>query len=73
MVKVLIKQYDKSIRMMNNGPNMLDEILKVGKMSKNMKGIGFGPRSMSKKDKTQPKTFVPYKNKNKFQMLDHMA
>lgn len=63
----------KSICMLNNGSNMLDEILDVGKMSINMKGIGFEPTSMNNNDKTQPKKFVPPKNKTEFQMLDHMA
>lgn len=38
-----------------------------------MKGIRFEPRSVNKKDKTQPKKFVPPKNRSEFQMLDHMA
>lgn len=63
----------KSIRMLNNGSYMLDEILEVGKISKNMKGIRFEPRSMNKKDKTQPKNFLPPNSISDFQILDHMA
>lgn len=58
--------------MLNNGSNMLDEILEVGKMSKNMKGIGFGS-SMSKKRKFSAKNFVLPKKKIEFQMLDLMS
>lgn len=52
---------------------MLGEILEVKKMSQNMKGIGFDPSSMSKKDTNHPNKFVPPKNKKEFQMLNHMA
>lgn len=63
----------KFIHMLNNGFNMLYEIFQVRKMSRNVKGIGFEPMSVNKKDKTQPKKFVPSKNKSEFYMLDHMA
>lgn len=62
-----------SIHMFNNGFDMLDEILEVGKMSRNMKGVRFDPRSMSKRCTNHPKNCVPPENKIDFQMLDHMA
>lgn len=44
----------KSICMLDNGSDILDEILEVGKMSKIFKGIWFYPKSMSKKDTNHP-------------------
>lgn len=65
-LKFQLDNMSKSICMLNNNFTMLDEILEVGKISINMKGIGFEPRSMNKKDKTLPKKFVPPKNKIEF-------
>lgn len=68
-----VENMTKSIRMLNNGSDMLDEILEIGKMLRNLKGIGFDPRSMSKKDTHHPKKFVYPKDKTEFQMLDHIS
>lgn len=72
MLKSKLENMKKSICMLDSGSDMLDEILEVGKMSKNLRGIGFDPISMSKKDTNHPKKFVPPENKTYFQMLDHM-
>jgi len=36
-----LENITKYVRMLNNGSNVLDEILQVGKTCGNMKGIGF--------------------------------
>lgn len=72
-LKSQLDNMSKSIHMLNNGSEMLDEILEVEKMYRNMKGIGFESSSMNKKDKTQPKKFVPPKKKSEFQILDQMT
>ncbi|MCH83177.1 gag-pol polyprotein [Trifolium medium] len=66
---------NKSIRMSNNGSDMLDEILQVGKGAGNMTSIGFNHQSPNKKEKThvaksfhsQRKCDVPMSD----QMLSH--
>lgn len=63
----------KFIYMFNNGSNMLDEILEVGKMSRNVKEIGFDYRSISKKSKVPTKKFVPPEKKIEFLMGNHMS
>lgn len=68
-----LENMTKSICMLNNGSDMLDEILEVGKMSRNLKGIWFDPRSMIKKDINHPKNIVPPENKTEFQVLNHMS
>lgn len=63
----------KSVRMLNNGSDLLYEILKVGKMSKNMKGVGFDYNSMNKGVKIPNKKFVSPKKKTDFFMKDHIS
>lgn len=63
----------KFVRMLNNESDMLDKILEVGKLSRNVKEIRFDPMTMSKKNTNHPKKFVPHENKTEFYMLDHMA
>lgn len=62
----------KFMRMTNNSSNMLDEILEVGKMSRNLKGIGF-ESNVNKKGKIPFKKVVLSKKKTEFQMMDHMS
>lgn len=45
---------------------MLDEVLEVGKISRNIKGIGFDHKPTNKKDKNISKIFAPLENKTKF-------
>lgn len=66
MLNSKLENMTKPICILDNGSDMLDEILKVGKMSKNLKGIGFDPMSTSKKDTKHPKKYVPPKNKSEF-------
>jgi len=50
-VRFLTYQLDnmtKSIRMLNNGSDMLDAILLVGKRSTNFTGVGFNSQSLNK-------------------------
>lgn len=59
--------------MLNNGSNMLDEILEVRKMSRNVKGIRFDYRSMSKETKFPTNKFVPLEKKTDFLIVDYMS
>lgn len=45
--------------MINNGSKVLDEIQEVGKMSRNMKVIGFDYNFTSKETKVPTKKFIP--------------
>jgi len=62
----------KSVRMLNNGSNVLDEILQVGKTFRNMKGICFDYGTVNKEIKIPTKKFVPREKKTEFVMLDDM-
>jgi hypothetical protein len=72
LLKSKLENLTKSVRMLNNGSNVLDEILQVGKSSENMKGIGFDYGTVNKEIKIPIKNFVPPKKKTEFVMLDHM-
>lgn len=45
--------------MLNNGSDMLDEILQVGKGSRNLTGIGFDYQSLNRQGKTTMTKFIP--------------
>ncbi|MCI58846.1 gag-pol polyprotein, partial [Trifolium medium] len=60
------------VRMLNKGSDLLDEILEVGKMPKDMKGLGFD-NHINKGVKTVPKKTIPPKNKLQEQMSNHMS
>lgn len=64
-----LENMKKYICRLNNGWDMLDEILEVGKMSKNMKAIGFDYNFMNKEVEIPTKKFVPQMKKNQFLML----
>lgn len=68
-----LENMKKYVCMLNNGSNMLYEILEVGKMSRNMKGIGFDYNSMNKEINIHTKKFVPSEKKIDFLMVDHMS
>lgn len=48
MLSSKLNSMSKSVRMLNNGLNMLDEILQVRKGSRNFKGVGFDFQSLKK-------------------------
>lgn len=52
----------KSVRMLNNGSDMLDEILEIGEK----KFVGFDYSSMNKKVKVPTKKFVDAEKKQSF-------
>lgn len=56
----------KFVRMLRNGSDMLDEILEIGKMSRNMKPIRFNYNSMNKENKVSTKNFVPLRRRMSF-------
>ncbi len=68
-----LENMTKFVRMLNNGSNVLDEILQVGKSSGNMKGIGFDYGIVNKEIKISTKKFVSPEKKTEFVMLDHMS
>ena len=47
----------KSVRMLNNGSTVLDEILQTGKNAGNVKGLGY--RNQAVKNKKSEMKFVP--------------
>jgi len=71
-LKSKLENMTKSVRMLNNGSNVLDERLQVGKSSGNMKGIGFDYETVNKEIKISTKKYVPPKRKAELVMLDHM-
>lgn len=73
MLNSKLENMTQSIHMLNNGSDMLDEILEIGNMSRNLKGIGFDLMSRSKKDTNYPNKSVPSKIKTEFQIVDHMS
>ena len=72
LLKSKLENMTKFVRMLNNGSNVLDEILQVGKSSGNMKGIVFDYGTVNKEIKIPTKKFVPPKKKTEFVMLDQM-
>ncbi|WJX62338.1 hypothetical protein P8452_47343 [Trifolium repens] len=56
----------KSVRMLNNGTNMLDEILMVGKQARDSTRIGF---KMNYDSKTPKTNFVPTQQKPDFRVM----
>lgn len=63
----------KSVRMLNNGSDMLDEILQVDKGSGNLKGVGFDYQSLKKQGGTSMTRFVSPESKIEFVMSDQMS
>ena len=59
--------------MLKNGLNMLDDILKVMKGYRNLKGVGFNFQSLKKQVRTSVTEFIPPKSKSEFAMLDQMS
>lgn len=64
---------NKYVSMLSNGLIMLYEILKVWKMYRNYKGMGFKSNSKNKEVKVLYKKFIPPKKKSEFLMVDHMS
>lgn len=58
LLKSKVDNMTKHVCMLNNSSDMLDKILEVGKMSRNMKGIRFDYISMNKGIKIPTKKFV---------------
>lgn len=67
-----LENMTKFVCMLNNGSNILDEILEVGKTSINLKGIGF-EHNKNKKNKIHSRNFVLPEKKNEFLMLNHVS
>lgn len=62
-----------SMCMLNNGSKDFDEILEVGKMCNDVKGICFNSSSTSKEVKVSTKEFVPPMKKTKVQMVGYVS
>lgn len=69
LLKSKLNNMTKYARMLNNGSNMLDEILEIG--GKN--SIDFNYISMNKKVKIHTKNLVAPEKKIEFLMKDHMS
>lgn len=63
LLKSKLDNMTKFVRMFNNGSKALDEILEVGNMANNVKGIGFYYNSMIKETKFPTKKFIPLRRK----------
>lgn len=46
-----LENMTKSVRMLNNGSDVLDEVLQVGKVAGDFKGICFNYQSLKNKEK----------------------
>ena len=57
---------NKSLRVLNNGTNALDELLEASKKGKSMKGIGFDYNSTNKEGQNFKKNFVVSEGKSEF-------
>lgn len=70
-----LENMTKSVRMLNNGSDMLDEILQVGKGAGNLKGIGFDYQSLKGKSLVTKKNPPErkYEPMMSHQMLQHPA
>lgn len=69
LLKSKLDNMTKFVCMLNNGSNMLGEMLEIEKK----KAIGFDYNSMNKKVKISTKTFVNPENKTDFLVKDHMS
>jgi len=67
-----LENMTKYVRMLNNGFNVLNKILQVGKTSGNMKAIDFDYDIVNKEIKIRTKKFVYLEKKTMSIMLDHM-
>jgi len=54
--------------MLNNGSDMLEEIIQVGKGFGNLKGVGFNYQSLNRQGETSVTKFVPLERKFEFVM-----
>ncbi|KAK2402989.1 gag-protease polyprotein [Trifolium repens] len=62
----------KTLRMLNKGSDTLDELLEVGKMTRDMGGLGFD-RCSKKEVKSAPEKMIPPMKKSQYQMSNHMS
>ena len=53
-----LKSMNRSLRMLNNESNMLDEILKEGRKGRSMKGIGFNSQDTDQEGHKTKMKFV---------------
>ena len=58
LLETKLESMNKSFRMLNNGSNMLDEILKRGIKGRSMKGIGFNYQDTNQEGKKTKMEFV---------------
>ena len=66
MLETKLESMNKSLRMLNNGSNVLDEILKVGKEGRSMKGIGFDYKSTNQEGQNTRRDFVASESQTEF-------
>jgi predicted RNase H-like nuclease (RuvC/YqgF family) len=63
LLKSKLTNMTKSVRMLNKGTNMLEEVLEIGKRSSDKKGLGFD-NHINEEIKTIPKKTIPPKKKS---------
>lgn len=63
----------KYIRMLNNGSDVLDEVLQVGKVVGDLKGIGFNHQPLNKQGETPVTNYFPPKRKLEHMMSNHLS
>src|ERR1044072_5227009 len=70
LLKSKLEGMNKSLRMLNNGSNVLDEILKAGKKGRSMKGLGFDSESTNQEGQNTGRKFVSPEKQTSYQCSD---
>ena len=70
MLDSKLKGINKSLRMLNNGSNILYEILEEGEKGRSMKGIGFNYKNTNPESQSTKMDFVAPKKQTEFKQTD---
>ena len=62
----------KSVRMLNKGSTVLDEILQTGKNAENVRGLGYAYQAVKNQGEKPEVKFVPAKKEQEKNMSNHM-
>lgn len=68
-----LENMTKFVRMLNNGSDVLDEVLQVGKVARDLRGIGFNYQSLNKQGETLVTNFIPPKRKLEPMMSNQLS
>ncbi|KAK2436489.1 hypothetical protein QL285_021481 [Trifolium repens] len=72
LLKSKLTNITKTVRMLNKGSDILDELLEVGKMTRDIGGLGFDHCS-KKEVKSAPEKMIPPMKKSQYQMSNNMS